>query len=405
MTQAEAYEKEYRNRYRDKPLEDIIVFRSGPMPESYTPGMDFDDNARALFEYALQIQLNDRYALVWFVKDPAERSIQYREYKNVSFISYEAAWSEDPAERDVYYRSLCLARYIFMTDTYGFALQARPDQIRVMLWHGCGFKTRLGFASNEDHYEYMTVTGDEYARTYARVFGLRDDQMLVTGYPKADYLFHPVRRWKEMFDIPEAASYIFWLPTFRNTDREDLARHDHTAPKGDLGLPVLQSAKDLEEVNAHLAAKDTVLVIKLHPFQNRKRIRDISRLSHIRLLENADMLRHDIQINQLLGHAEALISDYSSAAVDYLVLDRPVAMTLDDIETYEKERGFFWEDVRPWLPGYEIYGKEDFVRFLDGVMGGADPGSKKRHAVMDQMQKYRDDKSAQRVLEALGIRA
>ena len=56
------YETEYRKLYQDKPLEDIIIFRSGPMPESYIPGMDFDDNARALFEYALSINLQKKSA-------------------------------------------------------------------------------------------------------------------------------------------------------------------------------------------------------------------------------------------------------------------------------------------------------------------------------------------------------
>ena len=63
------YESEYREKYKNTPLENIILFRSGPMPESHIRGMDFDDNARALFEYALQIGLDEKYKLVWIVKN------------------------------------------------------------------------------------------------------------------------------------------------------------------------------------------------------------------------------------------------------------------------------------------------------------------------------------------------
>ena len=55
-------------------------------------------------------------------------------------------------------------------------------------------------------------------------------------------------------------------------------------------------------------------------------------------MTNDDLVDAGLEINQILGHADALISDYSSAAVDYLVLDRPEAFTLDDVEVYEKRR-------------------------------------------------------------------
>lgn len=397
------YETEYRKLYQDKPLEDIIIFRSGPMPESYIPGMDFDDNARALFEYALSINLQKKYKLVWLVKNPKEWEGNFSQYSNVSFISYEDETSEDMARRDAYFHVICLAKYIFMTDTYGFAMKSRPDQTRVMLWHGCGFKARLSNRSCADKYEFMTVTGDEYAKTYAKAFGLRSEQMLVTGYPKVDYIFHPVPDWQDLLQIPKADKYIFWLPTFRNTAAAGLERHNHTAPTGETGLPVVNTLQQMRTLNEKMAEKDTVLLIKLHPFQSRKMVHDVEGMSHIRLIEHDALLKNDIQINQLLGYADALISDYSSVAVDYLVLDRPVAFTLDDIETYGNERGFFWDDVKQWLPGEDIYTFEDFVSFIEDVMADRDNGKKKRDSISRLMQKYRDDKNSERVLKALNI--
>ncbi len=65
-----------------------------------------------------------------------------------------------------------------------------------------------------------------------------------------------------------------------------------------------------------LARTDTVLVIKLHPFQDRAAVR-IGDFSHIVLLENETLYQNRLQINQVLGCADALISDYSSTAVDF----------------------------------------------------------------------------------------
>lgn len=397
------YEDWYREMYRKSSLENIIIFRSGPMPENYIKYMDFDDNARALFEYALTVGVNESYKLVWIVKDPSEWEDDYRQYKNVIFISYEDADSDDVEKRNIFFRYLCLAKYIFMTDTYGFALGSREDQIRIMLWHGCGFKARLGNRRNENNYEYMTVTGEEYSRTYSRIFGLREDQMLITGYPKVDYIFKPVADWKIKMNIPDSGRYIFWLPTFRNTAVSGMERHNQTKPEGEIGLPIVRTYEQLKRINDELINSDTVLVVKLHPFQDRALISDLSDFSNIRLIENDDLHNNNINVNQILAYADALISDYSSVAVDYLVLDRPVAFTLDDVESYGSERGFFWPDVRPYLPGKELYSYEDFFEFILDVNSGKDPGVEKRHSICKDMQKYCDDKNSERVLRAVGI--
>ncbi len=397
------YEEKYREQYKDVPLEDIIIFRSGPMTDTYIEGMDFDDNARALFEYALKAGINQKYKLVWIVKNPTEWSGKIEKYENVIFISWEDADSNDIKKRDNFFRYLCLAKYLFMTDSYGFALGCRKDQTRVMLWHGCGFKDRLGHSPNEEHYEYMTVTGEEYAQTYARIFGLRDDQMLITGYPKVDYIFHSEKEWHEKLKVRQADKYIFWLPTFRNTDRPGLERHNHTFPKGETGLPVVSSMKELKKLNNLLSDNNAVMIVKLHPMQSRKLICDMSSYTNIQLIENEDLLKQDIQINQILGYADALISDYSSVAVDYLVTDRPIGFTLDDVESYGKERGFFWPDVRPHLPGKDIYDFDEMYDYIDTVLKGGDPGSEKRHKLSESMQKYKDDRNSRRVFETLGI--
>ncbi len=397
------YEEEYRKNYKDAPLEDIIIFRSGPMTNSYIKGMDFDDNSRALFEYSLKVGINRKYKLVWIVKDPTEWEDRFKEYDNVLFLSWEDADSDDVEKRDNFFYHLCLAKYLFMTDSYGFALGCRKDQVRVMLWHGCGFKGRLGNSPNEDHYEYMTVTGDEYAKTYAKNFGLREDQMLVTGLPKVDYMFQPVPDWLDRLNVKKAKKYVFWLPTFRNTDKPGLEKHNHTMPKGETGLPMVSSLDEMRKLNDLLIKNDAVMVIKLHPMQNRNLIGDFSEFTNIQLVENSDLLKNDMHVYQVLCYADALISDYSSVAVDYLVMDRPIAFTLDDFESYEAERGFDWPDVKPHLPGKELYCFDEMLDYIKSVLAGVDPGLEKRHSLSESMMKYHDDKSSKRVLEALEI--
>ena len=115
------------------------------------------------------------------------------------------------------------------------------------------------------------------------------------------------------------------------------------------------------------------------------------------------MLGKDLIINRLLASADALISDYSSAAVDYLSLDRPLAFTLDDVEEYENSRGFVFDNIRDWLPGREVHNFEDFCDFVREVAAGQDVSKEKRRKVSAKMLKYKDNQNCKRILEAFDI--
>lgn len=67
----------YREKYKDMPLKDIIVFRSGAGASRYVPGSDFGDNSKALFEYMLANNYDKKYELVWLVKEPKDYEGRY----------------------------------------------------------------------------------------------------------------------------------------------------------------------------------------------------------------------------------------------------------------------------------------------------------------------------------------
>lgn len=396
-----AVEEGYRERYKDSHLENLILFRSGPHASAYVKGMDFADNARALFEYMVAEQFNETYELVWLVKDPSDYRYIEEQYDNVSFLSFDWSVSDVLEERERYYRALCLAKYLFMTDAYGFARNARKDQIRVQLWHGCGFKTRVNFVRCEHRYEYTTVISQLYAKIHQDIYGLRKDQVLVTGYAKEDWLFHPKKGAWETLSVPAGDRYIFWLPTFR-TAKTQLSQLNEYELQGQTGLPMVDTFERLGQLDQLLGELGIVLVIKLHPFQDRDRIGKVA-MDHIVLLENETLVETDIQINQLLGLADGLISDYSSAAVDYMLLDKPIGFTLEDVEEYGQSRGFVFDNIRDWLPGKELFSYEDLCRFIREIGLGIDPSREKRQKLKTVMHDHGDDGSCRRIVEALHI--
>ena len=395
-----ALEMYYRRKYQDTPLQNIIVFWSGPYEREAVPYTEFGDNSRALFEYMLSRNMNETYKLVWLVSQPNKYRAKYEKYSNVYFLPSHNILSFDEKVRDEYFRTLCLAKYIFTTDGYGFARNSRQDQIRVQLWHGQGFKSRVNLTRCEYRYDYMTVGSEMYAKLYAKTFGLRDDQMIISGQPREDWLFHPLKNWAEVLDIPSAGKYIFWLPTFRSVSIHSLTYL--TEKKFVNELPIVKNNLQLQKLNNHLAERNICMVIKLHPFQRRDAISNIN-MSNIIIIENDNLLQKDVQIHEIIGHADALISDYSSLPIDYTVMDRPIAFTMDDYKEYGENRGFNWDNIRDWLPGEELFDFEDFLHFVDAVAEGKDNTKDKRRRLTNVFHAYRDDNNSQRVLSALGI--
>ena len=401
VNQLERIDLSYRKKYEESELENIIIFRSGPFRRDYVKGTDFWDNSRALFEYMIENDYNQKYKLVWLVKNPNDFE-EYDKIHNVEFLSFDWEDSENQEERDRYYHALCLAKYIFTTDAYGFAKNARKDQVRVQLWHGCGFKTRNNFTRCEHRYDYTTVVSELYADIHADIYGLRKEQVLVTGYAKHDWLFKPYKKnLSEVLEIKKSSKYIFWLPTFRIAD-DCISSLNQYEINPETGLPIVTNWKELEYLNNLLEENDITLIIKLHPLQKNILVKDYQ-FSNIVILRHIDLLEKGLAINRLLASADAMISDYSSAAVDFLVLDRPLAFTLDDVEEYKNSRGFVFENIREWLPGKEIFHYEDFCDFIQEIAKEEDTTKEKRKKVAERMLKYRDNQNCKRILEVFHI--
>jgi CDP-glycerol glycerophosphotransferase (TagB/SpsB family) len=60
-------------------------------------------------------------------------------------------------------------------------------------------------------------------------------------------------------------------------------------------------------------------------------------------------LAPDVDLNSYLGFCDVLITDYSSAVLDYILLARPILYFMPDLERYFSKRGFYIDPLQ--LPG------------------------------------------------------
>ena len=99
--------------------------------------------------------------------------------------------------------------------------------------------------------------------------------------------------------------------------------------------------------------------------------------------------------------ADALISDYSGAAYEYLQLNRPLGYVLDDINDYKI--GFVVDDIHKLMAGHEIYTIEDLKKFIIDVIDDNDTYKERREKLRDYIYKYHDGNSSERLAKLLEL--
>ncbi|WP_251392335.1 CDP-glycerol glycerophosphotransferase family protein [Mediterraneibacter agrestimuris] len=378
-----------------------IIFRSGNY--HYIPGWDYTDNAKALFEYMIREGYNQDYQMIWLVHEPHDFP-EINKFHNVKAISYEWPKTGNLIQKIRYFYHLRTAKYLFFTDAMYWTRFCTEEQIRVNLWHGNGFKAKKNKngAALDAYFDYTTVSGPLYLKLHEKYLGCSINKIFDTGLAKEDLLFMPPEKGlDEILGIPKAGKYIFWLPTFRVTVQELQSLNEYEI-ESETGLPVLTTMARVEELNSLLRELDIFLIIKLHPVQENSVVTKLD-LSNIRVLTHIDISQTSYQINNLLAVSDALISDFSSVAVDYILRDKPLAFVLEDEELYKKSRGFVFDPLKDYLPGKELYNYEDMESFFRDVANGIDPSEEKRHKMLPLMHSHQDGNSCKRILELVGL--
>ena len=366
-----------------KPLEDTIII------ESHN---DFDCNGGAFYQYLVDNGYNQKYKIVWLVKHPGSKPNHLP--SNVECFPLFAPSFKKSAR-------ICTAKY-FLADNV-VTPKMRAEQMSIFLGHGTGgLKNIKGLMNFDNSIDYILIQSKTYAPIQAEQYGLENarEKMVFLGYPGHDELFKSDN--SELKKVTDKAfqKVILWMPTFRKTSGIGGYTRVDSEKEQKLGIPLLKSNSDYERLNAYLAEKEILLIIKLHPMQDLSGF-GLKDCSNIIILTGETVKKRNIDNYRLMRCADAMISDYSGAAYEYLQLDRPIAYVLDDLHEYK--RGFVVEDIHTLLAGNEIYNFQDLKNFLRDVSDGIDMYKEKRGRIRDYIYEYHDDQNCKRLAEFMGL--
>lgn len=346
----------------------LVIFRSMP---------DYADNARALAEYMLDNGYANKYSIYYDVSDA-------RKYNNtgsqMKFISCETKLG---LYRLKNLKLVVTAKYLMSTHKpILIRNRARKEQLIINLWHGCGYKDKSSHqGSGHANFDYAIVPGELFVKPKSYFWNIEEEKILPIGYPRYDWLKavdKGARKVLDSFKRDAESKVVLWMPTYR-ADKRGVYTDSNSITQ----FPLVDRVEKWQELDRCCEKLDIVLIVKLHPFQREYGI-PFDSFTNIKEIANLVFEDSDVPMYKFIALTDALISDYSSVAVDYLLVDRPIAFTLDDYEEYKSTRGFVFDDPRVYMPGHHLYSSEDLMRFLHDVSTGVDSYKEER----DRMKTY-----------------
>ena len=335
----------------------LIIFRSMP---------DYADNARALAEYMVDNGYTKEYSIYFDVNDIKKRQSTENQIK---FISCETKLGLYRLKK---LKLIVTAKYLMSTHKpILIRKRARKEQLIINLWHGCGYKDKSSQQGNGHAvFDIAIVPGELFVKPKSYFWNIEEEKILPIGYPRYDWLRGEdigARNIIESFKKDAETKVVIWMPTYRAD-----TRGVYTDSNSITQFPLVDKVGKWQELDRYCAKLDIVLVVKLHPFQKEYGI-PFDNFTNIKEITNQVFEDSDVPMYKFIALTDALISDYSSVAIDYLIVNRPIAFTLDDYEEYKKTRGFVFEDPRVYMPGHHLFTFDDLRTFLSDVSEGNDP--------------------------------
>lgn len=159
---------------------------------------------------------------------------------------------------------------------------------------------------------------------------------------------------------------------------------------------------DYDALNGVLSKLNFKLIVKLHTAQNTSGLKR-KHYSNLDILTNDDFASRGYEIYKLMPQVDAFIGDYSSASLQFLLVDKPNFFVVPDIEEYGKNRGFCFDNPEEYMAGPIIKTQEELYKEFEKLKVGIDDYKDKRKKIRDKVFKYQDGENTNRVLKLSNI--
>lgn len=288
-------------------------------------GRNFDDSPKAVYDKMCADERFKDWKFYWAFAQPSKWDIPRGEKVKID------TWQ--------FFKTLLFCQVWIGNSsiTRGVDLPVKKKQLRVETWHGTPLKkiggdehtgsmaSRKKRAKKKRDARTVRCAQSEYDREiFMRIFHAEKEAFLLSDLPRNDgllqYTQEDIKAIKAHLGVPQEKKTILYMPTYReyaydaekkNCLKPPMDVNKWAAALGD-GYCLLVRAHYAVEAALEIEESDFVKIVSSYP-----------------------------RLNDLYAAADILISDYSSAFVDYSILKRPMLCFAYDKEEYEQKRGLY----------------------------------------------------------------
>lgn len=363
------------------PLQKMIVFESHP---------DFSDNSFALYQELIRRGIHKKYRIYWMRT--------FREGKEPELPENVYTFQNDArTPGEVLKRAYVLNCARFIIDCNTFLPKRRKKQVRIHLGHGMPVKIDLEYSRKFGDCDKYVVQSEFWKSIYTEQIHVPEETLCYMEYPRNDVLVEPVScdRWKD--SVRNYDQVIIWMPTYRQH-----RLHMERAMKNEYpyGMPCIHNEEEISRFHEFLREKNILVLFRPHPVQELSMIKNCG-FSHIVIADDGYLDKFGITLYELLGNTNGLITDYSSVYFDYLLTDKPVALTIEDREEYFRHFTPAFPDYKRYIKGYYVESFEELLGFIEEMAEGKDSAGEERKEAKKLFHADTEGKSAFRIAELL----
>ena len=336
------------------PIKNIILMESVP---------DYSDNTYSLYKEFLKKGINEKYTIIWIassgIGDRNVYSIDNSSLIGIVKMCYFIAVS----------KVIISCNYVFK--------KYRKHQINIFLNHAITYKRIRDYYTLNNTIDYNIVTSLTTRKIMSFQQNFDIEKTFAVGFPRNDELFHSVN----MENVLGKAynKVIVWYPTFRQHKAAI-----NIVSEGLEAIPLITNEGNAKQINELLERYNICLVIKPHFAQDVSYIKNLN-LSNILFITDDFFKRSGITSYEFVGNCDALLTDYSSIFIDYLLCDKPIGLIWSDKESYLKNPGLI-DDYEYYARGTQkIYTLEELDKFITNIACSIDLYKEERNSLKREM--------------------
>lgn len=326
------------------PVEDKIIV----MERGYAPSPSSAHIAEVL-------EKQGKYRIVYMSMEI--REVTYlKYYQNVKEFIREAATAK--------------AILISTANDYFSHIEVRPETKIIQLWHGVGTFKKIGYSTLTSNrfgpgqqyreefnqyrnYSYVTIASEGLAWIFEDAMHISRESGILApvGISRTDLFFdeeykkEAEKQLNELCPGINGRKIILYSPTFRGTVNNAMA----------------PDQLDVDALGEALSDK-YVLLIKHHGLCENRR-KPIPEKWAGNFAYDMNVVEDQISIEKLLLLADVCITDYSSLAFEYSILERPIVFFAYDLDDFLDERGMYM-DYDELTPGPVCRTNEEMIEYI-----------------------------------------